>query len=352
MGKRIIFSDLHFGDPACSLRQEQVAVGLRKFLRRQSPIDELILAGDILDANVASLSRAIYGAKGARKWSGQIGLRKWLSHLFEQDAKGKALEVGRIVYLPGNHDYVIWNVLATNRVFVDPISKGHQPTNLPLMEDEFNDPFIKGAAPASMQDHFVVIYPDYEFDLARRSVLVTHGHYLDHKQTLLNDLPTLIREAGGEEKKAVRKFFIGAAQYQQVANAVSFTSQTRNFVDRTHKAISGLVSVFGQLRNQPIDASLLAAIEMYLVYFRKKDPDVFIFGHTHDAGRTANDAFARTVKKRLIKKKIEVLNTGSFLDSRSHQSRAGTFVITDDSLNKKDMIKLYEMDVNGNLAII
>jgi len=33
MGKRLIFSDLHFGDPLCSLRREAVTTGLRQFLR-------------------------------------------------------------------------------------------------------------------------------------------------------------------------------------------------------------------------------------------------------------------------------------------------------------------------------
>ncbi len=217
MAKRVIFSDLHFGDPQCSLSRQSVALGLRSFLWGLGPVKELILAGDILDANISSLTRAIEGRKTSGSWPKQIGFRQWLSHLFED---GK-FDVERIVYIPGNHDYIIWNILSTNEVFVDPISQGRVPTNLPLTEGVFPQPFVRGIAPEAVRDRFLAIYPDYEFDLAGRPVLVTHGHYLDEQQTLFKNLDELIRKEKGNKKEAIRKFFIGTAQYQAVANAVS-----------------------------------------------------------------------------------------------------------------------------------
>jgi hypothetical protein len=61
MAKRLIFSDIHFGDPSCSLSNKSVAEGLRSFLWDLSEVQDLILAGDILDANISSLTRAIEG---------------------------------------------------------------------------------------------------------------------------------------------------------------------------------------------------------------------------------------------------------------------------------------------------
>lgn len=207
MAVRVIFSDLHFGDPLCSLRRKVVTQGLRSFLQGLGRIDEIILAGDILDANISSLTRAIEGLKGTGAWPKQLGFRAWLSYLLEDGG----VDVGRIIYIPGNHDYIVWNILSTDKAFVQPISNGQVPTELPLMEAVFSKPFIRGVAPFSMQDKFSVIYPDYEFNLAGQSVLVTHGHYLDELQTLMKNLTELVRKEGGNEARAVRKFFIGTA---------------------------------------------------------------------------------------------------------------------------------------------
>jgi len=317
-----------------------VALGLRRFLRELGRIDELILAGDILDANISSLTQAIEGKKGSKPWPRQIGFRKWLSYLFE----GNRLDVRQIVYLPGNHDYIIWNILSTDKAFVQPISHGKVPINLPLMEAAFPEPFIRGVAPQAIRDRFQVIYPDYEFDLAGHSVLVTHGHYLDELQTLFKNLEELVQKEGGNEAKAVRKFFIGTAQYQSVANAISYMKGSREFVDKTHKTLSRLFDIFGKLRNKPINKKMLRGIEMYLRYFRKKRPDVFIFGHTHKPGRS-NTKKLRD-ENRLIKKAIDVWNDGSFIEDRS-AGIAGSFIVTNDNPTSGGPVKLYEVDLKG-----
>jgi UDP-2,3-diacylglucosamine pyrophosphatase LpxH len=344
MAKRVIFSDLHFGDPSCSLSSQPVALGLRSFLWSLGEVEDLILAGDILDANISSLTRAIEGKKSSGTWPKQIGFRYWLAHLFEDNR----FDVKRIVYIPGNHDYIIWNILSTNEVFVDPISQGKVPTNLPLTEGTFLQPFIRGVAPDKVRERFMVIYPDYEFDLSGHSVLVTHGHYLDETQTLFRNLGALIRKENGNKRKAIRKFFIGTAQYQAVANAVSYLKDTREFVEKAYKSISSIFDAIGRLRNKPIDVNMLKAIEMYLFYFRNKQPDVFMFGHTHEAGQTNTKVLGSDKAKRLIPKDIEVWNDGSFIKSRSTR-QAGTFIVTDDNPAAGRPIRLLEVDSKGNV---
>jgi predicted phosphodiesterase len=280
MAKRLIFSDLHFGDPLCSLRRELVTTGLRQFLQKLKHVDEVILAGDILDVNIASLTQAIEGVTGLEPWPKQIGFRAWLAFLFD----GLKFNVNRIVYIPGNHDYIIWNILATDKAFIQPISQGQIPQNLPLMKGVFSDAFIRGVFPKPLRERVVVVYPDYEFNLCGRNIFVTHGHYLDDQQTLFKNLQEMINEANGDEAKAVRKFFIGTAQYQAVANAVSYMKGMRKFVYRAHKTLAKLldkVDVIGKIRNQPINKRMVRAIEIYLRYFSDTKPDVFIFGHTH-----------------------------------------------------------------------
>ena len=347
MAKRLIFSDLHFGDERCSLKRKSVANGLREFLRGLQHADELILAGDILDANISSLTLAIEGKKGSGLWPKQLGFRDWLSFIFE-DQKFK---VDRIIYTPGNHDYIIWNILATDRAFVQPISKGKIPTEIPLMEGTFTDPFIQGVAPKRLRDNFIVVYPNYEFMLAGRKVLVTHGHYLDEKQTLFKNLKKLIRKAGGNERKAVRKFFIGTAQYQAVANSVSYMKKSRELVDKVHKTLGDFldaIDIIGKLRNQPIDKEMLKAIEMYLRYFCDKEPDVFIFGHTHEAGYAQIKNFRRKKGRRPKNKLVEVWNDGSFIIKGG---TAGTFLVADDNLPPEEMIKIYKVGSKGKVQV-
>ncbi|MBI5968870.1 MAG: metallophosphoesterase [Deltaproteobacteria bacterium] len=338
MPKRVIFSDLHFGDPQCSLRWEVVTKGLRNFLRGLGPVDELILAGDILDANISSLTTAIEGVKGSGTWPKQMGFRQWLAFLFA----APEFNVNRIVYLPGNHDYIIWNILSTDQAFVQPISQGKVPTGLPLMNGVFPAPFIRGVAPKEWRDRFVVVYPNYEFTLSGQQILVTHGHYLDDKQTLFKDLDKLIRKAGGDEAKAVRNFFIGTAQYQAVANAISYLKGSRTLVEKVYKALDGFWSMFGKLRNQPIDADMLTAIDFYLRYVAKKQPDVFIFGHTHEAGHTFTKAAVKGSRK------VEVWNDGSFLEV-ADQNLAGTFLLVEDG-GSKAKITLYEVNLEGQVG--
>ncbi len=337
MAKRVIFSDLHFGDSSCSLSRKTVAEGLRKFLHGLGHVHELILAGDILDANISSLTTAIKGRAGTGSWPRQLGFQKWLSFIFE----GGKFDAKKIIYIPGNHDYVIWNILSSNKAFVKPLSRGQFPENLPLMEAVFPEPFIRGVAPKKMHARFIVAYPDHEFSLAGRSVLVTHGHYLDNKQSLFKGLRQFVKKEKGNEARAVRKFFIRTAMYQAAANAISYTKFTREFVDETHKKIGGIFDIIGKLRNKPIDKNMLRAIEMYLRYFRKRKPDVFIFGHTHEAARSET-------RQKLIKKPIEVWNDGSFIKSRLSR-RSGTFIVTDDNPKTGGIIKLYEINSRGNV---
>lgn len=348
MPKYVVMSDLHFGDPSCSLRMEQVCIGVRDFLEKLGKIDGLVLAGDILDANISSLSGTIYGSERhevCKDWPTQPGFKRWLDHLSE----GK-LDVNKITYIPGNHDYKVWDLLSTQRAFIEPLSRGDKPEGLPLQEGVFPDekikdsePFIRGVVPESMKKSFEVRYPDCEFDLGPKRVLVTHGHYLDEKQTLLKNLRKLIADSDGV-KAAVREFFKYTAQYQAVANAISFTKNWRNNIDWLHKNISGIfdaIDIVGKLRGSKIDQETLEAIEAYLHYFRgNKKPDVFIFGHTHEHGYSNTDKI--DPENKIIEKNIEVWNTGSFI---KNGARAGSFIVADDT-----GIKIYTVSIDGKVA--
>lgn len=353
MALRVIFSDLHFGDQNCSLRRQVVANSVRNFLRKIGRVDELILNGDILEANLAPLTKAIEGVKGKGPWPRQIGFRRWLSDIFE----GDRFKADRIIYIPGNHDYIVWNILSTNRIFVDAIFQGKVPDKLPLTESEFLKPFVKGTAPAKYQNKFIVSYPDYTFSHGKKKILVTHGHYLDKSQTIYKDLKGYIKDAKGNSKKGVRDFFIATAQYQAIASSVSYRKSTRGKVEWFYKGPYKIVSFMKKwfnpiaaLRNKPINEDTLKAIEMYLrhhVSGRLKTPDVFIYGHTHKPGRSNTSKLEK--RYRLIKKDIDVWNDGGFFENKKTEF-AGSFIVTDNKAPIQDQIQLYYVDLKGNIT--
>lgn len=353
MAIRVIFSDLHFGDSNCSLRRQAVASSVRSFLRKIGKIDELILNGDILEANLSPLKTAIEGVKGTSAWPKQIGFRKWLAYIFE----GDKFKAGKIVYIPGNHDYIIWNILSTNKVFVDQIFQGKVLDKLPLTESEFLRPFVKGTAPTKYQNKFIVSYPDYTFSHGNSKVLVTHGHYLDKSQTFGKDLKEYIRAAKGDKKKGGRDFFIATAQYQAIANMVSYRKSTRDAVEWFYKGPYEVISFMKKwcnpiatMRNKSINKDTLKAIEMYLSYHiggKSKAPDVFIYGHTHKPGRSNTSKLEK--RYRLIRKDIDVWNDGGFFENKKTKF-AGSFMVTDDKAQIQDQIQLYHVDLKGNIV--
>ena len=121
---------------------------------------------------------------------------------------------------------------------------------------------------------------------------------------------------------------------------------TRHFVEVTYKTISSIFDAIGKLRDKPIDENMLKAIEMYLYYFRDKQPDVFVFGHTHKAGHSNTNTLGSGGAKRLIPKDIEVWNDGSFLGKGS-KGRAGTFILTEDNPAAGKPIRILEVNSKG-----
>jgi UDP-2,3-diacylglucosamine pyrophosphatase LpxH len=337
---RVILSDLHFGDPACTLSRRGVCRGLRDFLRGLGPVRELVLAGDILDANVSSLTRAIEGSSGAA-WPRHMGLRRWLAYTLE----GGGFNPQAIVYVPGNHDHVVWNLLATQQAFIEPLARGERLAGDPLMEATFTRPFLQGIAPRSHASRLVVRYPDHEFEIGPRRYLVTHGHYLDRAQSLFANLEDLVEEEG-DEARAARRFFIMTAQYQAVANAVSYMRGSRSLVDRVHKNVSRILDLAGKLRGRAIDAGMVAAMEMYIRYFRRtRVPDTFVFGHTHRAARALSTDFDAPRRHRVVDRPFEIVNAGSFVGQGSGHP-AGTLVV----ISGRGGAELHAVDEDGDVT--
>jgi hypothetical protein len=69
------------------------------------------------------------------------------------------------VYVPGNHDYIIWNLLSTQTAFMEPLERGDTLGKGPLMAQYYPAPFVRGVAPPSHRNRFHVDYPDHVIDV-------------------------------------------------------------------------------------------------------------------------------------------------------------------------------------------
>lgn len=333
----LVLSDMHFGTPETSINDDCFSDSLIQYMASRAPWDEIVFIGDLLDVNLSTLTGAIEGNTGVGQGKPLRGFRKFVEAL---DARMRQTDPHRGLkdltrnwfYVPGNHDYKIWDMLSSTVVCTDVLSSGKLlgSVSTPLMQYKWTgtESFVAGIfRPYGVQERFVVEYPNHEilFGQEQEMMVLTHGHYLDSSQTGFNNLLDHFRNLTSDVdiKKAKRRIFIDTAQYQAVANAVSFTMFWRglvnaavgpgavcNKVKKVYNQFGGFLLRFffssEGMKGKQISSEQLFNIECYLEKFceYKKTPRWFIFGHTHrqDKGITG-------------RLKVDVYNAGScYLD--------------------------------------
>jgi hypothetical protein len=264
------------------------------------------------------------------------------------------------VYIPGNHDYKIWDMLATRVVCEDVLRDGYPMGFIPTPLKQYTwyglESFFAGIfKPFGAHDQVIVKYPNHDVIFGEDIAVFTHGHYLDPSQTWWNDLHREISSTNSPEErtKCIRRIFIETAQYQTAANAVSFTKRTRGlinelvgpegFINKLHKTFVNLGSwiiklmfIIDKTIGKNISMNQLINIETYVTSFcgYPKIPRWFIFGHTH------HQDVARTPKLG-----IEVYNVGSFYMDRGMPM---TFLKIEFRENKSPSFKLMCINNSGN----
>lgn len=211
-----ILSDTHFGDDLCTLVVEEPDGRVRlgpaypALARAIGRVDYLVLLGDVLDFSVASFEKAYRHA------------RVFFSALQEDDL------AGQFIYIPGNHDFDIWNIVEHQVNVINQLKQGELPRafkrSVPgVLDDRRRDPAEKFSLPDVTPkpewhdnrakygnlffDHitrrrstrrgvraegrkltFNFAYPNlYLVSDAGECVLVTHGHYFEAYWALASD---------------------------------------------------------------------------------------------------------------------------------------------------------------------
>jgi predicted phosphodiesterase len=334
MTRYLVMTDMHFGTQESAVNRAEIRAALVDHVVRRSPWERIVLAGDIFDANLSTLKRSIEGNEAGTL----CGFRRFLGELHasaSQLGKGGLPSLARRwVYVPGNHDYKIWDILASKVAFEDPIAAGEVfggKVKLPVERHSWIDgeAFVSGLWKGDgfdASDQVQVEYPDHRLAFGEDDLVITHGHYLDSSQTRFNDLSECLRPglSAVEASEVVRQIVIEAAQYQAVANAMSYRKDTTGFVDALFgpaglgNKVRKLFSVIGGWiaslsfgpngrRGATLSPKLLRNVDAYLEHFPSplvpaRPVKWFVFGHTHAQGEGWTP------------KGVPVWNTGSCYD--------------------------------------
>jgi len=313
----LVLSDMHFGTPESSINKSLFNNGLIQYMVSRAPWEEIVFIGDLLDINLSTLTKAIEGTNGAGKDKPLLGFRKFIealdSGMKQKDpTKGLRELAGNWFYVPGNHDYKIWDILSTMIVCTEVLTCGKPLGSVltPLMNYRWvgKESFFAGIfQPYGVQDQVVVEYPNHDilFGPDIKMMVLTHGQYLDSTQTGFNNLSDHFHNLTlpADIIKAKRRIFIETAQYQTVANAVSFTKFWRSLTNIIvgpdavgnklqkikNKCIGWLLKFFFPsegIKSKQISSKQLLNIEFYLEQFcgYAPPPRWFIYGHTHRQG--------------------------------------------------------------------
>ena len=210
-----VVSDTHFGDDLCSLVRSgpgggraEPGPGYDALRRAVGRVDYLVLLGDVIDFSVASYEDAYRAARAFFVALQRDGLAR------------------EIVYVPGNHDFDIWNVVEHQVNVINQLKQGSLPRAFKravpgVIDARERRPRLRlPDVPARPEwhsarsdygglflDHITLGPPDGEgrrgsgerltFDFAYpnlylvteegESVLLTHGHYFDAYWTFLGE---------------------------------------------------------------------------------------------------------------------------------------------------------------------
>jgi UDP-2,3-diacylglucosamine pyrophosphatase LpxH len=318
----LVLSDLHFGDTRCSLHSMRTAHALVERLKGYTPLEEIFLLGDILDLQLATWSQAIEGRILNGPKQRAVGFRYFLNFLIQQTG------ARMVTYIPGNHDYKIFDYHSIDRHLIHPLKSGKKLSGRVSFFRKFTPSFLQGLL-QSPNTQFRVVYPHHIVRLSCARILLTHGHYFDPTQSFYQEITKAFpHPVTREQIPELRKtFFRRASAYQNVVSGLSIQPRLRNIFNSVYQPISSLKhSLHHRNRKSFLTPAMRRNIECYAAFCCRGKVDGVIFGHTHRAGTASfQDGSIR-----------RVWNSGTFL-RESKDSPIGSFLTL--RLNGK-----YEMD--------
>ena len=186
-----------------ALRRKNIET-LRKKLGEQGEIDELIILGDFLDYALAPLQQALANA------------RDFFSSLLSGSSNIK-----KIVVVPGNHDYHLWQLVFVQQVvtakdFLNILPDAHEyvkwmaDQDSPFIKGRFTKTFLNAYIPKGSSTVLEVRYPHIWRKVGNQTYHFTHGHYI---QTIFSPVSTLFAPKSMGELVAFNALWLEAVWY-------------------------------------------------------------------------------------------------------------------------------------------
>ena len=291
----------------------RVAEALAAKLKEYSPLREIILLGDILDLQLANWAQAIEGMilPGGRRVPGFRYFLNFLLH--ETGAKN-------VVYIPGNHDYRIFDYHSIDKNLIQPLRNGRKLGGKISFFRTFPESFLQGII--NIPDvRMRVLYPHLSLKVNRSRLVLTHGHFFDPTQAFSHEVGKVFAKARRQNKDDLSKirhaYLRRVSLYQGIVSTVMTRRDLRGVFNAIYQPFSALQErIVHRMRKSFLTDAMKTSIQNYIAFCcRTPNVDGVIFGHTHRAGHAVlKDAAPQYV-----------WNTGAFL-RESKDSPHGTFI--------------------------
>jgi UDP-2,3-diacylglucosamine pyrophosphatase LpxH len=270
----VVVSDTHFGNDYGALGTADNRKRLTEGLRELGDIDELVLLGDIFDFWTTSFSDAL---EQARELVGALL---------------KLENVGRIIYIPGNHDHHVVRLYYEEEVMKRLRAGDLEPPELtiPLVAD---CPALEPLRPNGAKVPVFMTYPWHQVAVRGRTALLTHGHLLGFferslwrpRGRFLNAFLLKRNPSVGldDMETFLSPYYEMVAMSTAVPGVVDGRYRFYRTVSRTAKLL-GFEKEYrvSSFRDTSIEQNAVE-IEALLDHFYEEKPDYFIYGHTHRA---------------------------------------------------------------------
>ncbi len=271
----VVVSDTHFGNDYGALGTSDNRKLLVDGLRGLGTIDELVLLGDIFDFWTTTFSDALEQA------------RELVGGLLKLD------NVGRVIYIPGNHDHHVVRLYYEEEVMKRLRAGDLEPPELtiPLVAD---CPALESLRPNGAKVPLFMTYPWHQVSVRGRTALLTHGHLLGFferslwrpRGRFLNAFLLKRNPSVGldDMETFLSPYYEMVAMSTAVPGVVDGRYRFYRTVSRTARLLGFekeyRVSAF---RDTSIEQNAVE-IEALLDHFYDEKPAYFIYGHTHRAG--------------------------------------------------------------------
>ena len=287
MGKEtihsLVLSDLHFGDTRCTLHSMGTAHALTNRLQHFRPISEIVLLGDILDLQLANWARAVEGMilPGGKR---TVGFRYFLNFLIKETGARK------IIYVPGNHDYRIFDYHSIEKSLIRTLRKGKKLSGKIAFFRTFEDSFLRGIL-TEPETSIKIVYPHHTVRVNGTRLILTHGHFFDPTQAFNHEVGKVFAGSGSLSRRQIAKlrhdYFRRASLYQNLVCGFSMRKEIRQWFSSIYHPFTALTNrIAHRSRKTFLTPAMRRSIEHYVTFCCRPGNAVgVVFGHTHKPGK-------------------------------------------------------------------